>query len=91
MKAEKFGIFNFFFLRKAFFIILTNLLLLLIIPVAEAGNEKTVALVMKALSNPFFLKMEEGARKYAQEANIPFEVFGLELVGRCGVQLEWKL
>jgi ABC-type sugar transport system substrate-binding protein len=78
MKAEKFGIFNFFFLRKAFFIILTNLLLLLIIPVAEAGNEKTVALVMKALSNPFFLKMEEGARKYAQEANIPFEVFGLE-------------
>jgi ribose transport system substrate-binding protein len=78
MKAEKFGIFNLFFLRKAFFIILTNLLLLLIIPVAEAGNEKTVALVMKALSNPFFLKMEEGARKYAQEANIPFEVFGLE-------------
>jgi ABC-type sugar transport system substrate-binding protein len=78
MKAEKFGIFNFFFLRKAFFIILTNLLLLLIIPVAEAGNEKTVALVMKALSNPFFLKMEEGARKYAQEANIPFEIFGLE-------------
>jgi ribose transport system substrate-binding protein len=78
MKTEKFGIFNLFFLRKAFFIILTNLLLLLIIPVAEAGNEKTVALVMKALSNPFFLKMEEGARKYTQEANIPFEVFGLE-------------
>ncbi len=78
MEAEKFGIFNFFFLRKAFFIILTNLFLLTIIPVAEAGNEKTVALVMKALSNPFFFKMEEGARKYAQEENIPFEVFALE-------------
>lgn len=78
MEAEKFGIFNFFFLRQAFFIILTSLYLLLIIPAAEAGNERTVALVMKALSNPFFLNMEEGARKYAQEENIPFEVFGLE-------------
>ncbi len=78
MEAEKFGIFNFFFLRKAFFILLTSLFLLLIIPVAEAGNERTVALVMKALSNPFFFKMEEGARKYAQEENIPLEVFGVE-------------
>ncbi len=78
MEAEKFGIFNFFFLRKAFFILLTNLFLLLIIPVAEAGNERTVALVMKALSNPFFFKMEEGARKYAQEENVPLEVFGVE-------------
>jgi len=78
MEAEKFGILNFFFLRKAFFSILTILYLLLTIPVAEAGNERTVALVMKALSNPFFFKMEEGARKYAQEENIPFEVFGLE-------------
>jgi ABC-type sugar transport system substrate-binding protein len=78
MEAEKFGIFNFFFLRKTFFILLTNLYLLLIIPVAEAGNEKTVALVMKALSNPFFFKMEEGAREYAQEENIPLEVFGVE-------------
>jgi ABC-type sugar transport system substrate-binding protein len=78
MEAEKFGIFNFSFLRKAFFILLINLFLLSIIPAAEAGNEKTVALVMKALSNPFFFKMEEGAREYAQEENIPFEVFGLE-------------
>jgi ABC-type sugar transport system substrate-binding protein len=78
MEAEKFGIFNFFFFRKVFFILLTNLFLLLIIPVAESGNERTVALVMKALSNPFFFKMEEGARKYAQEENIPFEVFGIE-------------
>ena len=43
-----------------------------------AGNEKTVALVMKALSNPFFSKMEEGARVYAQEQNIRLEVFGVE-------------
>jgi ABC-type sugar transport system substrate-binding protein len=50
----------------------------LIIPAAEAGNERTVALVMKALSNPFFFKMEEGARKYAQEENVPLEVFGVE-------------
>jgi ABC-type sugar transport system substrate-binding protein len=78
MEAEKFGIFNFSFLRKTFFILLTILYLLLIIPAAEAGNEKTVALVMKALSNPFFFKMEEGAREYAQEENIPFEVFGIE-------------
>ena len=78
MEAEKFGIFNFFFLRKAFFILLTILYLLLIIPAAEAGNERTVALVMKALSNPFFFKMEEGARKYAQEENVPLEVFGVE-------------
>ena len=78
MEAEKFGISNFSFLRKAFFILLINLFLLSIIPAAEAGNEKTVALVMKALSNPFFFKMEEGAREYAQEENIPFEVFGLE-------------
>ncbi|MCP4624253.1 MAG: substrate-binding domain-containing protein [bacterium] len=78
MEAEKFGIFHFSFLRKAFFILLATLYLLLMIPMAEAGNERTVALVMKALSNPFFFKMEEGARKYAQEENIPFEVFGLE-------------
>ena len=33
---------------------------------------------MKALSNPFFSKMEEGAKKYAKEYNVPFEVFGVE-------------
>ncbi|UCD76962.1 MAG: substrate-binding domain-containing protein [Desulfobacterales bacterium] len=78
MEAKKFGIFNHFFLRRTFFIFLTNILILLIIPVAYAWNEGTVALVMKALSNPFFLKMEEGARKYAREENIPLEVFGVE-------------
>jgi len=48
------------------------------IPNAEAGNEKTIALVMKALSNPFFLKMAEGAKQYALEESIDIEVFGLE-------------
>jgi len=43
-----------------------------------AGNEKKVALVMKALSNPFFIKMEEGARLYAEKNNISFEVFGVD-------------
>lgn len=43
-----------------------------------AGDEKTVALVMKALTNPFFSKMEAGARQYAQAKDIPIEVFGVE-------------
>jgi len=42
------------------------------------GNEKKVALVMKALSNPFFIKMEEGARQFAEKNEIPLEVFGVE-------------
>ena len=45
---------------------------------AEARNEKKVALVMKALSNPFFAAMEMGAKEYAKEKNIPLEVFGTE-------------
>ncbi|WP_155322644.1 substrate-binding domain-containing protein [Desulfosarcina ovata] len=45
---------------------------------SSAGNEKTVALVMKALSNPFFSKMEKGARIFAQENAIQFEVFGVD-------------
>lgn len=45
---------------------------------AEAGNEKTIALVMKSLSNPFFTKMEIGARSYAEEKGISLEVFGIE-------------
>ena len=43
-----------------------------------AGNEKKVALVMKALSNPFFIKMEEGAKKYAEKQGISIEIFGIE-------------
>jgi ABC-type sugar transport system substrate-binding protein len=44
----------------------------------QAANEKKVALVMKALSNPFFSTMESGAKQYAQRENIPLEVFGTE-------------
>ncbi len=33
---------------------------------------------MKALSNPFFIKMEEGAKRYAEQHGIPIEVFGVE-------------
>lgn len=44
---------------------------------ARAGNERTVAFVMKSLSNPFFSKMEEGARQYAREQKISLEVFGV--------------
>lgn len=47
-------------------------------PLTRASDEKTVALVMKALSNPFFSKMETGARQYAQSKNITIEVFGVE-------------
>ncbi len=46
--------------------------------VVLAGNQKTVALVMKDLFNPFFVNMESGAKAYAKKHNIPFEVFGVE-------------
>ncbi|UCF90159.1 MAG: substrate-binding domain-containing protein [Desulfobacterales bacterium] len=60
--------------------VLLGALLLLLFwgPGTQASNEGKVALVMKALSNPFFSKMEAGAKKYAQEGNIPLEVFGVE-------------
>jgi ABC-type sugar transport system substrate-binding protein len=45
---------------------------------AFADNEKTIALVMKALSNPFFSKMEFGAKQYAERKKIALEVFGVE-------------
>jgi ABC-type sugar transport system substrate-binding protein len=78
MEIRKFEIMNLFCRRKTFLFLLANLLMILIIPQAEASNKGTVALVMKALSNPFFLKMEEGAHNYAREENIPLEVFGVE-------------
>jgi len=46
--------------------------------VALAGNENKVALVMKDLTNPFFAKMESGAKQYAQKNKIDLEVFGVE-------------
>lgn len=42
-------------------------------------NRDKIALVMKALSNPFFFKMEAGAKEYAHEHGIVLEVFGTEL------------
>jgi len=45
---------------------------------AGAQNGRKVALVMKALSNPFFSKMEEGAQQFAHDKEIPLDVFGVE-------------
>ena len=42
------------------------------------ANEEKVALVMKALSNPFFIKMQEGAKAYAEKHNMSLEIFGIE-------------
>lgn len=43
-----------------------------------ADNSRKIALVMKALSNPFFYKMELGAKRYAEENYISLEVFGIQ-------------
>lgn len=43
-----------------------------------ASNVKKIALVMKALTNPFFIKLDQGAREYAKQHDIPLEVFGLD-------------
>lgn len=45
---------------------------------AAEGNSHKVALVMKALTNPFFSKMKQGAEEYSREHGIPLEVFGTE-------------
>ncbi len=42
-----------------------------------ADNNDTIALVMKALTNPFFAKMEQGAKNFAGENDIPLEIFGI--------------
>ena len=42
-----------------------------------ADNDNTIALVMKALTNPFFAKMEQGGKNFAGENDIPLEVFGI--------------
>jgi ABC-type sugar transport system substrate-binding protein len=78
MNSEKYtkGITLYFMATLIFFLSVFHLFFF--IPHANAGNEKTIALVMKALSNPFFLKMEEGAKKYAIEERIPLEIFGVE-------------
>ncbi len=78
MKSEKNKEIVTVYFLTAFLFLLFTFHLFLFVPKASAGNERTIALVMKALSNPFFSKMEEGAKKYAIEENIPFEVFGVE-------------
>ncbi len=45
---------------------------------SDSDNKGKIALVMKALSNPFFLKMKEGGEEYAKKNNIPLEVFGVD-------------
>ena len=69
-------------MRERFCVILASLCFLFILAVAprqvEADNSKKIALVMKSLSNPFFSKMEEGARQYAVANKIPLEVFGVD-------------
>jgi ribose transport system substrate-binding protein len=47
------------------------------VPVTPAKQGKKIALVMKTLTNPFFLKMEKGARKAEQE-------LGVELIVKTG-------
>ncbi len=64
------------------FVLASALLFLgsVLLPAASvsAANEQTVALVMKALTNPFFSKMEMGAKAYANHNNIRLEIFGVE-------------
>ena len=68
-----------FFLRTLWISILCFSMILSPTFGTQASNEKKVALVMKALTNPFFSTMESGAKKYAQQENIPLEV--LESLG----------
>lgn len=44
-----------------------------------SANKDKIALVMKALSNPFFSKMEAGAKEYDSENGVTLEVFGTEM------------
>lgn len=44
---------------------------------AGAANSRKVALVLKALSDPYCYKMEAGVRQYAQETGTDLEIFGL--------------
>ncbi|MGE5370399.1 MAG: sugar ABC transporter substrate-binding protein [Solirubrobacterales bacterium] len=49
------------------------------VPSASEAPKKTVALVMKTLTNPFFIKMEQGARRAERE-------FGIKLIVKTGAQ-----
>ncbi len=59
--------------------IIIVLSLITLFPVnSTAKNRETIALVMKALSNPFFIVMRDGAKEYAKKNKIPLEVYGTE-------------
>jgi ribose transport system substrate-binding protein len=60
------------------YMLLLGLIILLSNSYVFAANERTVALVMKALTNPFFSKMELGAKSYAESHDVTLEVFGVE-------------
>ncbi len=45
---------------------------------AENAGEVKIGLVTKALSNPFFAGMIDGAKKEAKKSNVSLEVFGIE-------------
>ena len=78
MEQIKFTQWNCFSLKPIWVVILSLILVLSPCSGVQADNQKKVALVMKALSNPFFSKMEAGAKKFAQRENILLEVFGTE-------------
>ncbi len=51
---------------------------LLISQPAAAHSNNKIALVMKALSNPFFSAMEHGAKEYARNSGAALDIFGVE-------------
>lgn len=62
----------------SFFLSLLTVTICLIPSTGFADNSQTIALVMKALTNPFFSKMEQGAKNFAQENEISLEIFGIK-------------
>lgn len=46
---------------------------------SNSASKKTIALVMKTLTNPFFIEMEKGARKAENE-------FGINLIVKTGAK-----
>ena len=45
---------------------------------ADAASQPRIALVLKALSNPFFSEMEKGAKNYVAKEGLSLEIFGIE-------------
>ncbi|MFZ4791789.1 MAG: substrate-binding domain-containing protein [Candidatus Competibacteraceae bacterium] len=69
-------------LNRWFFLVFCGLIAwipLIALAQPDTPNKDKIALVMKALSNPFFFKMEAGAKDYARENHLTLEVFGTEL------------